>query len=195
MRYYYLIAHLMFFVSLLLCCKPKYEIPDIALITDLITETIKQDSFDISKPINSNLINRYIYTPKRDSLGEYLPMPIRNENGEPFLFNKYFKDPASSIQFNQSDSIFVALQILLNKDIKIDTNRIPDNIKIEDFLVFDYNRQDVYIFLVPLFNKEKNLAIVQYDYRCGDCGYGRIIFFRKIKNQWIKVYRATAYIT
>lgn len=195
MRYCYLIVLSTFINSLLLCCKPKQEIPDTTLITDIIAETIEQDSLNKSIPISYNLVNRYIYKLERDTLIEYLPPPPRNKNGEPFVFSKYFDDSVSPLKFNQADSIFIAQQILLNKNIKLDISRIPDNIKIKSFPVLDRKGQDIYIFLVPLFNKDKSLAMVEYDYDSSCCGYGRIVFFRRVGNQWIKVATFGTWIT
>jgi len=187
MNKFFKIAHLFLLVAIFSCCKPKNEIPDVQLITDIIYETIKQNSLDTSIIISSNLVNRYIYHLEIDSVLGYLPPPPGNKNGEPFVFSKYLSDDTiASLGFRLEDSIFIAKQILLNKDIIINTNRIPDNIKFEDIQVLDYGKQNIYIFLVPVFNEDKNLAIVEYEYRSVCCGYGVIVYFRKIENKWIK---------
>lgn len=123
-----------------------------------------------------------------DSALGYLPPPPRNRNGEPFVFSEYLSDDTiKSLGFNHEDSMFIAKQILLNKDVIIDTNRIHDNVKFENIPVFNNGKQNIYIFLVPVFNKDKSRAIVEYEYRSVCCGYGVIVFFRRIKNQWIKI--------
>jgi hypothetical protein len=123
-----------------------------------------------------------------DSVFGYIPPPPRNRNGEPFIFSKYLSyDTIASLGFKQVDSIFIAKQILLNKDIMLDTNRIPNNIKFENIPLLNYRKQNIYIFLIPIFNKNKNLAIVEYEFQSVCCGYGVIVYFRKIENKWIKI--------
>jgi len=49
------------------------------------------------------------------------------------------------------------------------------------------NESRLYTFLVPVFNKNKDFAIVEYDSKRVGYGHGTIVIFRKINGKWIKI--------
>ena len=172
---------------ILVSCERKIVIPDRELITNIIVETIIQDSLDSSIFINTNLVNRYSYQQQFDGESGYFPPPPRNEKGEPFVFNFYKSNKENLLGFNQFDFLFVTEQTVRNKDITLEIKLLPNHYKFKSIPVLNHNGTKFYNFLVPLFNIKKDLAIVEYDYKCPGCGNGRIVFFRKIKGKWIKV--------
>lgn len=167
-------------------CGHKQVLPDRRLITEIIVETIIQDSLDSSIFINTNLVNRYSYQQEFDNDLDHIPPPPRNDKGEPFVFCFYKSITENSLGFNQLDSSFVAEQVLRNRNINLELKILPQNYKFKSIPVFNNNGLRFYNFLVPLFNIKKDLAIVEYDYECPGCGNGRIAVFRKIKGEWIK---------
>lgn len=168
-------------------CEQKQVIPDREQITKIIVETIRQDSLDNNILINTNLVNRYSYKQEFDSKLGYMPPPFRTEKGKPFVFNFYKSSKEDSLGFNQSDSIFVTEQTAKNKDIALVLNILPDNYRFKSIPAFKNKEPKFYNFLIPLFNRKNDFAIVEYDYHCLGCGNGRIVFFRKMKDKWIKV--------
>lgn len=168
-------------------CGTKQQIPTSEEITEIIIETIKQDSLDINIPVCLNLVNRYIYEPQYDKDLGYFPPPPRNKNGEPFVFSMHKLTKGDSLGFHQTDSVFISKQIISNKDICLDLESIPKNIKIKNVPVLKNNEEGLYKFLIPLFNSNKDFVIVEYDYQSVCCGYGVMIFFKKIDGKWIKI--------
>ena len=98
-------------------CETKQQIPTKQQISEIIIETIKQDSLDINIPICLNLVNRYIYQLQYDKDLGYLPSPPRNKKGESFVFKFHKLTKDNSLGFNQTDSIFVSKQVINNKDL------------------------------------------------------------------------------
>ncbi len=187
MKYRILFVELLILILILDSCETKQALPNREQITEIITETIKQDSLDINIPICLNLVNRYIYQQEYNKESGYLPPPPRNKNGEPFVFKFYKSTKDNSNGLNQKDSIFVANQVESNKDIAIEVKTIPKYIKIKNVPVLKNNEMRLYKFLIPLFNSTNDFAMVEYDFQCAGCGYGTIVFFRKIGGKWIKV--------
>jgi hypothetical protein len=172
---------------LLESCEHKQVIPNKEQITEIIVETIEQDLLDTSILINTNLVNRYNYKQEFVRKLRYLPPPLSIEKGKPFVFNLYKSSKENSLGFSQSDSIFVTEQTAENKNIALVQNILPVNYRFKSMPIFENKEQKYYSFLIPLFNLKNDFAIVEYDYRCPGCGKGRIVFFRKIKDKWIKV--------
>ena len=168
-------------------CGTRQKIPTRNQITEIVLETILQDSLDINIPISLNLVNRYIYQQEYDKELGYLPEPTRNKKGEPFVFKLYKSTKDNSLGFNQNDSLFVANQLVENKDVTLELKIIPKDININIVPVLENNEKKLYKFLIPLFNKNKDFAIVEYDFQCADRGYGIIVFFKKINGKWIKM--------
>ena len=187
MKYRIIFIGLLVMILILDSCETKQRIPTREQITEIIIETIKQDSLDINIPICLNLVNRYIYQLQYDKDLGYFPPPLRNMKGQPFVFNLYKLTKDNYLGFNQTDSIFVSKQVISNKDITLDLKTIPKNIKIKNVPVIKNNEQRLYKFLIPLFNSNKDFAMVEYDYQCAGCGYGIIVFFRKIGGKWTKM--------
>jgi len=187
MNKHLLIVPILFLMTIQSCTNTNKDIPDVKEISEVIYQTIIQDSLNISWPINLNLGNRYIYELEKDSVLGYIPSPPGDKKGEPFVFSRYLGDTSVSLGFSPDDSIFISNQILLNRDIVIDTNFIPDSIKFENIPVMNYKKQNLYVFLIPIFNKNRTRVIVEYEYRSVCCGYGVIVFFQKVNNKWIKI--------
>ena len=174
-------------ILLLYSCEPSSNIPTKEQITEIIVETIRQDSLDTNIPICLNLVNRYIYQQEYDKKLGYLPPPPRNRQGQPFVFSLYKSTEDTSLGFIQKDSLFVARQINSNKDITLDSKILPKEIKAKNIHTLKKNDRGWYEFLVPVFNRNKDFAIVEYDYQCAGCGKGRIVFFKKVNRNWIIV--------
>ena len=168
-------------------CNTNQKIPTIEQITEIIIETIKQDSLDNEIPININLVNLFIYQPQYDSeLGEIPPIGI-GKMGKPFSFKKHRSTKDYLLGFNQEDSIFVVRQIKSNKNISLVLESIPDNIRVSNSSVDKNNELRLFQFYIPLFNLNNDFAVVEYDYQNASSGYGRIIYFKKINGKWTKV--------
>jgi len=118
---------------------------------------------------------------------KYLPPPPGNKKGEPFVFYRFKSNINNSLGFIQTDSLFLVEQIDKNKNISLDLKFVPRDIKIKNVLVNDYREQNIYKFLIPLFNKTCDFAIVEYEFQCVSCGYGVIIYLKKINGKWIKL--------
>jgi len=178
-------------------CATKNDIPDSQLINEIIIETIKQDSLDKTLPVSKKLINYYLYTTKteKNTVTEFSPPPPpppRNEKGEPFEF-KYFKLGQEKIigyLLNSDDSVYIERQIMNSRNIELDSIKFKDIIRIENFgswIQSEYRRENMYKFLKPIFNQDKTIAWVEYDYHCPRCGYGRMVIFKKTNNTWLKI--------
>jgi hypothetical protein len=187
MKHRIIFIGLLVMILILDSCETKQQIPTREQITEIIVETIRQDSLDVDVPICLNLVNRYNYQLQYDKENGYLPPPPRNKKGEPFTFISYRSTKDDSLGFNQKDSIFIAKQVDVNKDLTLDLKVIPEDLKIKNVPVVKNNEQRLYKFLIPLFNSNKDFAIIEYDYQCAGCGYGIIVFFRKIGGKWTKM--------
>ena len=168
-------------------CVTNTKVPTNEQITVIIVETIRQNSLDTNIPICLNLVNRYIYQQQYDKRLGYFPPPPRNKQGEPFVFGLYKSTKDDSLGFNQKDSLFVARQINDNKDITLEVNIIPNNIKTRNVSALNNNELKLYTFLVPVFNRKKDFAIVEYDSKRAGDGFGVIVYLRKINGKWIKM--------
>jgi hypothetical protein len=168
-------------------CETNTKTPTKEQITEIIAETIRQDSLDTNIPVCLNLVNRYIYQQEYDNKFGYLPLPPRNKQGEPFVFRLYKSTKKNSLGFNQKDSLFVTRQINRIKDLTLELKILPKNIRAKNVPAFKNNEPRMYKFLVPIFNIEKDFAIVEYDFQCANCGYGIIVYLRKINDKWIKI--------
>ena len=168
-------------------CNTKEQIPTRKQITEIIIETIKLDSLDVEIPICVNLVNRYMFQLEYNKDLGYLPPPPRNKKGEPFVFLRFKLTNKDSFGFNQMDSVFIAEQIDNNKNVSLDLKNVPNDIKIKNVSVDDYKEQRMYKFLLPLFNKNNDFAIVEYDFQCAGCGYGVIVYLKKVNSRWIKI--------
>jgi len=169
------------------CEHNRQVIPDRIEITKIIVETIKQDTLDNTIFINQNLTNRYNYQQEFDSVMGYLPPPPRNEKGEPFVFNYYKSNKVKLLGFNLSDSLSIIDQIAKNKNITLVYDLLPINYRFKNSPLFKNNGAKLYNFLIPIFNRKMDFAIIEYDYQCTGCGKGRIVFFRKVAGKWMKV--------
>jgi len=187
MKYRIIFIGFLIIVLILDACKNKQQIPNREQITEIILETIKQDSLDINIPICINIVNRYIYQQEYNKDLGYLPPPSRNKKGEPFVFKYYKSTDNDSLGFIQTDSIFIVEQIVSNKNISLDLKIVPRDIKIKNISVDNYKEQRLYKFLLPLFNKNHDFALVEYDFQCTSCGYGILVFLKKINGKWIKI--------
>lgn len=188
MKYRIIIIELLIMILILDSCETtKQEIPTREQITEIIIETIKQDSLDNNIPICLNLVNRYIYQMEFNKELDNLPPPPRNKKGEPFVFNFYKSTKDHPLGFNQNDSIFVTKQVARNRDITLEFKIIPANIKVRNVPVLENNELRLYKFLIPLFNSNKDFAIIEYDYQCASCGHGKIVFFKKTGGKWTKI--------
>jgi hypothetical protein len=187
MKYRIIFIGLLIMILILDSCENKQQIPTRGQITEIIIETIKQDSLDINIPICLNLVNRYNYQLEYDKELGYLPPPPRNKKGEPFAFKLYKSTNDNFSGFNQKDSLFIAKQVDVNKDLTLDLKVIPKDFKIKNVPVVKNKELRLYKFLVPLFNYNQDFAIVEYDFQCAGCGYGVIVFFKKIDGKWIKM--------
>jgi hypothetical protein len=187
MKYRIIFIGLLTMILILDSCGTKQQIPTREQITGIIVETIKQDSLDINIPICLNLVNRYNYQLEYDKGHGYIPPAPRNKKGEPFVFKEYQSTNDKFFGFNQKDSLFIAKQVDVNKDLTLDLKVIPKDFKIKNVPVVKNNEQRLYKFLIPLFNSNQDFAIVEYDYQCAGCGYGIIVFFRKIGGKWVKL--------
>ncbi|MBK9936318.1 MAG: hypothetical protein IPP05_19900 [Cytophagaceae bacterium] len=187
MKYKIIFIGLLAMIIILDSCETKQQIPTREQITEIIIETIKQDSLDINLPICLNLVNRYNYQLEYDKELGFLPPPPRNEKGVPFAFKLYNSTNDNFQGFNQKDSLFIVKQVDVNKDLTLDLKLIPNDFKIKNVSVVKNNELRLYKFLIPLFNRNNDFATVEYDYQCADCGFGKIVFFRKIGGKWTKI--------
>ena len=138
-------------------------------------------------PICLNLVNRYNCQLQYNKEIGYIPPPPRNKQGEPFVFALYKSMAKIPLGFDNKDSTFVARQINNNKDVTLELKIIPGNIKIKDVSSLKNNESRLYTFLVPVFNRNKDFAIVEYDSMHVGYGHGTIVIFRKINGKWIKI--------
>lgn len=187
MKFRIIFIGLLAMILILDSCETKQQIPTREQITEIIIETIKQDSLDLNIPICLNLVNRYNYQREYDEELRNLPPPPRNKNGQPFAFELYKSMNTDSLGFNLKDSLFIAKQVDANKDLILELRVVPKCFKIKNVPIYNNNELRLYKFLLPLFNSNKDFAIVEYDYQCADCGYGIIVFFRKIGGKWTKM--------
>ena len=73
------------------------------------------------------------------------------------------------------------------KNIELDSSRFNDIIPFENDSQNKLRRREYYEFLIPLFNCDKSIAWVQYNYHCPACGYGRMVILKEINNTWLKI--------
>jgi hypothetical protein len=171
------------------------DIPDNHLISDLIIETIKQDSLDTSIPIISDLVNYYFYSPevRKDSDLEIPPPPPppppSDEKGEPLALQYFRLNQERIIEYTitASDSLYFERQFNNAKNIVLDSARLKDIIPFENVSQNKLRSREYYEFLLPLFNYDKSMVWVQYNYHCPACGHGGMVIFKKINNKWVKI--------
>ncbi|MGC3945530.1 MAG: hypothetical protein QM762_13605 [Chryseolinea sp.] len=169
------------------CENAATQIPNNEEISNLIVETIRQDSLDRTIPTDINVINRYNYRQQYHKELGYIPPPPRSVDGEPFVFGRYKSTMMDTMGFNENDSVFVAYQIQKNKDIVLERDVLPGDILTYNSQVQESGEQKSYQFLVPLVNKSKTFAIVEYELNCSGCGYGRYVGLGRVGDKWIKV--------
>ena len=188
MRTLNVLISLQILIFLLVACEKEPKIPTAQQITRLVLETINQDLLNNSFPISTNLINRYMYQQQYDKELGYIPPPPRSLNGEPFAFRLYKKTSKNDLlAFNQKDFLIISEQIIKNKNISLDQSFLPKTHKFMNIPANNYDPQKVYKFLLPLFNSTMDFAIVEYDFQCASCGYGRSVYFKRYGNKWIKI--------
>jgi hypothetical protein len=184
-------------------CKPKKNLADIGLISELINETIKQDSLKSNVPINIQLTDYYLYVELQNiSSNDGAPPPpryINSKGEEPFEFDDFKRELKFVINYSTSkeDSLFVINQITTNKNIRVDTNKIDKRFLYKDFSRLGFRdkwKDKIYFFRIPILNKAKNVAIIEYDYFCVRCGHGREVILKKINNKWILVKSTSTWI-
>jgi hypothetical protein len=168
-------------------CVPNNKIPDRSELTNLIVETIRQDTLDTNIPIDLKLEDRYNYQLEFDKRFGYLPPPPHNKKGYAFVFGFYKSEIGDSLGFNAEDSIFVADQINKNTNILLDAKQLPRNIHTYNSLTDKEKGGKRYKFLIPLVNRDKTFALVEYEISESDGGYSCIVFFRKNRNEWSKM--------
>ena len=174
-------------MTMICSCMSSPEMPSKVEITEIIVETIRQNSLDTNVPICLNLVNRYNCQLQYNKEFGYVPPPPRNKQGEPFVFALYKSMNRIPLGFDNKDSTFVARQINSNKDVTLELKILPKNIKFKDVSALKNNESRLYTFLVPVFNKNKDFAIVEYDSKRVGYGHGTIVIFRKINGKWIKI--------
>ena len=180
-------------------CKSKIDLPNVQLITDLIDETLLQDSLNSSVPINIQLVDYYLYIePKLNNLRSdsiVPPPPPRYPNKigeEPIDFDSYRRELKYVLDYsiNSEDSLFFINQVTLNKKVLIDSNRIDKRFIIKNFSCLNFRdkwKDEIYFFKLPILNKDKNIAIIEYDYYCSGCGHGQEVILKKLNNKWILI--------
>jgi hypothetical protein len=184
-----------FFLSILVSigCSKKPDIPDVKLMTELIKETIIQDSLDRTRPLNDLLINYYIYEMQKvPGEDDYYPPPPLGPKGEPFVISRLRLNLKwiNNYIISSDDSVSIIQQVNLNKNIKIKKKDFGSLIQIKNIPFFDNgysHRENTFSFLIPIFNNDRSLAWIEYNFNCASCGYGKVVLFRKINNKWIKV--------
>jgi len=181
-------------VVIVFSCKPKDNLPDISLISEIMNETIKQDSLWSSIPISAQLGDYYMYIePEKVSSDSAPPPQFANSKGEiPYEFDvlksklKYFLNYSTS----KEDSLFVIDQISKIKNIKIDTNKIDKRFVYKDLSQAGFRdkwKDEIYVFRIPIFNTAKNMAIIEYDLFCAGCGHGQEVILKKVDLKWVVV--------
>jgi len=86
-------------------------------------------------------------------------------------------------------------QIRDGKDIELDKERLLQKFNLNLVSNTEARPDYLHIFLLPLFNKKNDLAIVEYDRFCGyRCAEGRIVFLNKVNAQWIITKSQTTWI-
>jgi hypothetical protein len=172
-------------------CFNRPEHTDYELMTELIRETVIQDSLDREIPINSLLVNYYIYELQKVPNEEnYYPPPPRGPNGEPFIISRIRSELKSTANYRitTEDSLSFIKQVTSIKDIKITKKDFSSIIKINNIPFWNHRihqEQKTFSFLIPIFNDDKTLAWVEYFFNCSSCGYGKNVLFRKINNKWV----------
>jgi hypothetical protein len=186
-------------------CKSKKGLPDVDMITDIVNETVKQDSLITSVPINIQLSDYYLYLDQsfirsnRDTIEPPPPPPFMNNKGEyPFEFRDYKSELKYVLYYSTSieDSLYIVDQVTLNKKVILDSNRIDKRYTIKNFTRRNYRdkwKDKIYFFKIPLLNSDKSIAIIEYDYLCASCGHGREVILKKINNKWTLVQSITTW--
>jgi hypothetical protein len=88
------------------------------------------------------------------------------------------------------DSLFILNQVVLNKKLKIDSIRIDKRFLIKNFPRLHFRdkwKDEIYFFKLPILNKDKTIAIIEYDYFCVRCGHGQEVILKKVNNKWILI--------
>jgi len=176
------------------------DIPDNQLISEIIIETIKQDSLDTSVPMSNRLISYYNYTEniEKNSDLEFPPPPPppppppTDDNGKPLNLHYFrlYQERLIGYTITTEDSIFFERQCANTQNIELDSIRFKDIIRVEDNTRRKPGKlrsREIFEFSIPLFNSEKNLVWVEYNKRCPACGYGRMVIFKKTKNAWLGI--------
>jgi len=160
-------------------CNSRHEMPTNKEISEIILETIKQNKFDIKIPVYSNVENYYIKY--KDNLPSY------------FEFNLVKKE--DYFGFELSDSSFVLKQMLKTKNIRFGNKMIPNSYIIQNEISGRNTDLGMYIFFLPLFNKDKDFAMVEYSYMSANEGYGIVVYFRKVWGGWQKIKAIRVWVT
>jgi hypothetical protein len=170
-------------------CKTNLGLPDNQLVTQIIMETIKQDSLDRSLSISKELINYFLYKVEPEKNNDTIyppppPPPAFFEKGKPLALYYFRLNQQKIIGYNISkeDSINFERQISNKKNIELDTAQLKEILQLRN-----QNKTEFYEFLLPLFNRDKTLAWVEYNHRCTACGEGKMVIFRKTNNRWLKI--------
>jgi hypothetical protein len=177
----------------------RNDIPDNRLINEIIRETIKQDSLDTSVPMSNKLISYYFYSVEieKNSSLEFPPPPpplppTTNGKGKPLnlYYFRLYQTKLIGYTINAEDSIFFERQFTKAQNIVLDSIKFKDIIRVEDNTNRQpgkFRSQEIFEFFIPLFNRDKTIVWVEYNYRCPACGYGRLVIFKKTNNGWLRI--------
>jgi hypothetical protein len=170
------------------------------MITELIKETVVQDSLEKESFISNKLLNYYIYHPEKDSeTGLFYALPKRNGNENPFIMEFVRKDLKKNIGYYLTieDSIFIVEQVYKNKNILLDSINFNEELNVSSITskVAKEKHKRLYVFAIPIFNHAETIVWVGYDCYCSECGYGRVVIFRKINNRWLKSFSFDTWIS
>ena len=170
----------------------EFSSPDNTLISEIIIETIKQDSLDTTVPIISKLVNYYFYNidfSSESGTPPPPPPPPSAEKGTPLTLQYFRLNQQKTIGYTitTSDSLYFERQMNNAKNVELDSTKFLNIIPFKNVTQNKSRSREYYEFLLPLFNSDESIVWVQYNYRCPACGYGRMAIFKKSNKEWLKI--------
>ncbi|MCD6018451.1 MAG: hypothetical protein K0S53_1572 [Bacteroidetes bacterium] len=171
----------------------NFQLPDKTIYSEIISETIKQDTINFDKRFTENKqfsnellkIRLVGLNPKTDSI--YL-QKATNLDFETNISELNYFNGRSSFHLD-IDTLYFAFQSDNSKQITIDSN-IVDFVNLSSRSTRQKN-QSYYQFSLPLLNKKLNETIVICRYVCDGCGYIEVYLLEKINSKWVLQYQQT----
>ncbi|WP_423147336.1 hypothetical protein [Rubrolithibacter danxiaensis] len=202
MRYYIISA--IIFIGL--SCQPKSESK--RSIGKGVEKVIKQSSRKIeahTNPVGRKAIYQFVNYIVKTEIQFPIEEEIVDQDIEPFdssiLLSKtlkktvlpedveFMREQSKSIKdFHLSSKYIVGAKVISGDTIKSFLDTKKGNQEFWNRFEKKYGNRTFYSISMPLFSKDKSVAIARLGYHCnGTCGSGGLYIYKKVRKRWLKI--------